>query len=587
MPLRYEDRVLVASSTTGTGTFTLGSAIAGHRTFGSAINDGDTVFYRAEEVDGGGIPTGAFEIGYGTYTASGTTLSRDKVLISSGSRATPVIQSVGTVANVDGNATIVTNAPSGVQVGDGLLLLVANGDVAITTPRGWASIVSRLASYGRITALVRIADGTATDTPTLTQGSAVDASAVILRISGIDAIKFFDSFTAASENGPSTFTIPSVISTIANDLIVVAVSHGGNITSDPSGYTQHIRQNLSSTQYGLGVWSKSATTAGTYGGETFTGTAHSCAEFTFAVQAAYSKVSFSNSLRISLIAPASKVGCPDIQIFTSSGVWTKPLWAQDTEIICIGGGGGGGGGRTRNGLSSGGGGAGSGGVITRKFLKASTLNPLETVTVGAAGAGGDGATPSAGTAGGATSFGSWVYAAGGASGGAGGTGAGGAAGAAQGTTGLFQQASLAGGVGSASSTGTAGASATTIQAPGGGGGAGSAAYGSSNGGAGGGFSANSVTVNSVAGGTAGVAATSAGGNGNTLEWLYGIPIGTGGGGGGSHGVNPGPATAYNGGNGAGYGAGGGGGGAATHNATSGTSGNGGNGAPGICVVVSY
>src|SRR5690348_4459595 len=98
MPLRYEDRVWMSSSTTGTGTFTLGSAITGHRSFGSAIADGDTCFYRAAEVDANGLETGAFEIGYGTYTASGTTLSRDWVIASSNANgAVPVIASKGTV----------------------------------------------------------------------------------------------------------------------------------------------------------------------------------------------------------------------------------------------------------------------------------------------------------------------------------------------------------------------------------------------------------------------------------------------------------------------------------------------------------
>jgi hypothetical protein len=77
MALVLKDRVRVTSSTTGTGTFTLGVASAGFQDF-SVIGDGNTTYYAIQNTG-----DNTWEVGIGTYTASGTTLSRDTILESS------------------------------------------------------------------------------------------------------------------------------------------------------------------------------------------------------------------------------------------------------------------------------------------------------------------------------------------------------------------------------------------------------------------------------------------------------------------------------------------------------------------------
>lgn len=98
--VKLVDRAKMSTATTGTGTITLGSASTGYQTFAAAgVSDGNIVRYTIE--DGAN-----WEVGSGTYTAAGTTLSRTPSQSSSG----------GAAINLSGSAVVfVTIAATDLQ----------------------------------------------------------------------------------------------------------------------------------------------------------------------------------------------------------------------------------------------------------------------------------------------------------------------------------------------------------------------------------------------------------------------------------------------------------------------------------------
>lgn len=103
MALVVKDRVQETTTTAGTGTYTLAGAVTGYQSF-SVIGDGNTTYYAATNGTD-------WEVGIGTYTASGTTLARTTILTSSNSN-NAVNWSAGTKA-------IFVTYPAGKSIYDG------------------------------------------------------------------------------------------------------------------------------------------------------------------------------------------------------------------------------------------------------------------------------------------------------------------------------------------------------------------------------------------------------------------------------------------------------------------------------------
>ena len=110
MALVVADRVQETTATTGTGTITLAGAVSGFQSF-ATIGDGNTTYYC--------VTSGtAWEVGIGTYTASGTTLARTTILASSAANAAITLAGTSNVFCVyPAGKSVYTQADGSVGIG--------------------------------------------------------------------------------------------------------------------------------------------------------------------------------------------------------------------------------------------------------------------------------------------------------------------------------------------------------------------------------------------------------------------------------------------------------------------------------------
>lgn len=127
MPHITEDRVFESGTANTTVSFTLSGAITGFRTFSSQMATSDTCWYAAWQVDANGVPTGNWENGLGTLTAS-TTLTRTTVLRSSNANAA-VSTFSGTV-----RIALTLTAPRTLQLDNNLTTLIPAATAEPGTP---------------------------------------------------------------------------------------------------------------------------------------------------------------------------------------------------------------------------------------------------------------------------------------------------------------------------------------------------------------------------------------------------------------------------------------------------------------------
>jgi hypothetical protein len=218
MALVLADRVQVTTSTTGTGTLTLGSAVTGFQDF-AVIGNGNTTYYT--------ITNGAaWEVGIGTYTDSGTTLSRDTVLESSNAGAkvnfgagtkfvfctypaekSVDIETAQTLTNktINGSNNTITNVS--LTAGVTGALPIANGGTGETTRQAAIDALAGAVTSGQYLrgngTDVVMANIVAGDVPTLNQNTTGNAgSATVLQTARL--------IGGVSFNGSANINLPGV-----------------------------------------------------------------------------------------------------------------------------------------------------------------------------------------------------------------------------------------------------------------------------------------------------------------------------------------------------------------------------------------
>jgi hypothetical protein len=209
MALNIADRVKETTTTTGTGTVTLGGAVTGFQSF-SAIGNANTTYYTiTDNVN--------WEVGIGTYTASGTTLSRDTVLKSS---------NAGSLVNFGaGSKDVFVTYPADKAISNGYgTLPIANGGTGATSaatalsnldgypasnPSGYTSNAGTVTSVAATAGTgISVSGSPITGSGTLTiTNTAPDQTVTLTAGSNVTITGTYPSFTIASTGGGGGGTV--------------------------------------------------------------------------------------------------------------------------------------------------------------------------------------------------------------------------------------------------------------------------------------------------------------------------------------------------------------------------------------------
>ena len=233
------DRVRETTTTTGTGSVTLGGAYTSFQTFSAAIGNANNTYYTIASAT-----SGEWEVGIGTYSSSGNLLSRDTVLSSSNGGSLVSFTS-GTkdvfVTQPASRAIFVQNAGTGLQTGTTAFtasrVLYANATSTTTTSSNLtfdgttlvaANFTDSSLTSGRVT--YAGAGGNLTDSANLTfDGTTLTANA--LTTTSTVTINGGTANGVAYLNGSKVLTTGSALTFDGTEFKVNAAS--GNVLIQP------------------------------------------------------------------------------------------------------------------------------------------------------------------------------------------------------------------------------------------------------------------------------------------------------------------------------------------------------------------
>ena len=290
MALVFADLVRESTSTTGTGTLTLTGAVTNYQSF-AAIGNANTTYYRI-------ISGTSSEVGIGTYTLSGTTLSRDTVLYSTAGGVTKI-----TVAS---GATVICTYPA-----EKVVILDGSGNAtALGTPAAFVgtNITGTASSFTA---------GQVTTNANLT--GAVTSVGNATSLGSFTSLQLATALTNETGTGPAVFSDnasllnPTYTGTLTGSTGILNIG-SGQVYKDASG---NVGFGTATPAYKLDV-------SGTLG---VTGA-----------------VTLSTALPVASGGTGLTSIAHTVQVFTSgSGTYTTPANVKAIWVRAVGGGGGAGG----------------------------------------------------------------------------------------------------------------------------------------------------------------------------------------------------------------------------------------------------